>query len=34
MTVELLVFLCGVATLAAFAADRNLAEREQRVHAS
>ena len=34
MTVELLCFLCGVAALAAFAADRTLAEREQRVHAS
>jgi hypothetical protein len=34
MTVELLYFLCGVASLAAFAADRTLAEREQRVHAS
>jgi len=34
MTVELLYFLCGVAALAAFAADRTLVEREQRVHAS
>ena len=34
MTVELLYFLCGVAVLAAFAADRVLVERERRVHAS
>ena len=34
MTWELLCFLCGVAALAAFAADRTLTEREQRVHAS
>jgi hypothetical protein len=34
MTVELLVFLCGVAALSAFAADRTLVERERRVHAS
>ena len=34
MTVELLIFLCGVAALAAFAADRTLAERERRAHAS
>ena len=34
MTVELLAFLCVVAALAAFAADRTLAERERRVHAS
>jgi hypothetical protein len=34
MTVELLIFLCMVAALAAFAADRTLAERERRAHAS
>lgn len=34
MTVELLYFLCGVALLAAFGADRALVERERRVHAS
>ncbi len=34
MTVELLYFLCVVAALAAFAADRTLVERERRVHAS
>ncbi|MFL5343824.1 MAG: ABC transporter permease [Hyalangium sp.] len=34
MTVELLFFLCGVAALAAFGADRALVERERRVHAS
>jgi uncharacterized membrane protein HdeD (DUF308 family) len=34
MTVELLYFLCGVAALATFAADRALVERERRVHAS
>jgi uncharacterized membrane protein HdeD (DUF308 family) len=34
MTVQLLYFLCGVAALAAFAADRTLVERERRVHAS
>jgi hypothetical protein len=34
MTVELLYFLCVVALLAAFAADRALVERERRVHAS
>jgi hypothetical protein len=34
MTVELLYFLCAVAVLAAFAADRALVERERRVHAS
>lgn len=34
MPVELLYFLCGVAALAAFAADRTLVERERRVHAS
>jgi hypothetical protein len=34
MTVELLYFLCGVAALSVFAADRTLVERERRVHAS
>jgi hypothetical protein len=34
MTVELLIFLCVVAALAAFAADRTLVDRERRVHAS
>jgi hypothetical protein len=34
MTWELLCFVCGVAALAAFAADRTLVEREQRVHTS
>lgn len=34
MTGELLYFLCGVAVLAAFGADRALVERERRVHAS
>jgi hypothetical protein len=34
MTVELLMFVWGVAALSAFAADRTLVEREQRVHAS
>jgi hypothetical protein len=34
MTLELLCFVCGVAALSAFAADRTLVEREQRVHAS
>ncbi|WP_224244522.1 ABC transporter permease [Hyalangium gracile] len=34
MTVELVYFLCGVAALAAFGADRALVERERRVHAS
>jgi hypothetical protein len=34
MTVELLGFLCVVAALAAFAADRTLVERERRAHAS
>ncbi len=34
MLVESLYFVCGVAVLAAFAADRVLAERERQVHAS
>ncbi len=34
MTLALLGFVCGVAALAAFAADRTLVERERRVHAS
>ncbi|MBN1207663.1 MAG: ABC transporter permease [Myxococcaceae bacterium] len=34
MTAGMLYFLCGVAALAAFAADRILVERERRVHAS
>ncbi|XXF77207.1 ABC transporter permease [Myxococcaceae bacterium GXIMD 01537] len=34
MTMELLAFVAGVALLAAFAADRTLAERERRAHGS
>jgi hypothetical protein len=34
MSMELLLFICAVALLAAFAADRALVERERRIHAS
>jgi hypothetical protein len=34
MSMELLFFICAVAVLAAFAADRALVERERRIHAS
>lgn len=34
MSVEMLIFICAVAGLAAFAADRALVERERRIHAS
>jgi hypothetical protein len=34
MSQEMLFFICAVAVLAAFAADRALVERERRIHAS